>query len=93
MTKIEAEAEVERLQKRQPKWFCPLIKDTCTKTCVNFVKPVIINRNGNSLTSVDEDEWDVAGYICANAMYIGNSSVVYCGNCGTEILMGRGDDY
>jgi len=91
MTKIEVEKEIKRLNSVDPEWFCPLLNATCRKDCINFTKPFIFNIDGKTINDVKEDSFEVAGFVCSNAQYLGHLSVIYCHNCGAEIIAGRGE--
>jgi hypothetical protein len=89
MTKNEAEIKLKELEDSSPKWFCPAINGICTKACVNFIGPFMENIKGKKITAVEENDFEVMGFVCGNAQFLGHSSVLYCPNCGSEILMGR----
>jgi hypothetical protein len=75
MTRIEAEADAKELNKVDPKWFCPLIRDTCRRDCINFVGAYVqeIERKSKGmLHDIKDDNFEVNGHICSNAMYIGD---------------------
>ena len=93
MTKIEAEKELAELEGTSPKWFCPAINGICTKACINFIAPFITNIKGNRIASVEKDDFEVMGFVCGNAEFIGHASVMYCPGCGYEILVGRDGGY
>jgi len=89
MTKIEAEMELKKLEDDSPKWFCPAINNTCTRACINFIEPFISNIDGKTITAVEDEEFEVIGFVCGNASFLGHASVMYCPSCGSEIISGR----
>ena len=91
MTKIEAKKELEKLRQKRPTWFCPLIKDTCVKNCINFIRPFIIDNGKNNINDVNADIFEVVGFVCSNAEFIGHTSIIVCDKCGAEIFVGKGD--
>ena len=58
----QAETGTKELNKRDPHWFCPLIKDSCRKDCVNFM-PAFVESNDKrkavSLHAVDDEDFFV----------------------------------
>jgi len=75
MTRQEAEAEVKELNKVEPKWFCPMIKDMCRKDCINFVYAYveeIEHKSNGMLHDIKDDNFQTGGFVCSNAMYIGD---------------------
>jgi hypothetical protein len=83
MTRIEAEAEAKELNKVDPKWFCPLITDMCRKDCINFVFAYVeeIERKSNGmLHDIKDDNFKIGGFVCSNAMYIGDQLPCMGGN-------------
>jgi hypothetical protein len=89
MTKIEAERKLKKLEDSSPKWFCPSINGICTKACINFIDPFIANIKGNKIAAVEENDFEIMGFVCGNAQFLGHASILYCPNCDSEILMGR----
>ena len=75
MTRKEAEKLAHSLNEKTPTWFCPMINDICKTTCINFVLAFVENENeeGNGmLHDAKDDNFVVEGYVCSNAMFIGN---------------------
>jgi hypothetical protein len=75
MTRIEAEAEAKELNKVDPKWFCPLINAMCRKDCINFVAGYVqeIERKSKGmLHDIADDNFEVSGFVCSNAAFIGD---------------------
>ena len=66
LSKAEAEAEVERLNKMEPDWFCPLIKDVCIKKCVCFVNAKVHVHTTKHLGTT---YYNVQELHCNNAMF------------------------
>jgi len=78
MIRKEAEAEAKELNKRDPYWFCPLIKDICRKDCINFMPAFVESKDKKkavSLHAVDDEDFFVDGFSCTNAMFSGNTLV------------------
>jgi len=74
MTRVEAEKEAKKLNKVEPKWFCPLINAKCNKECINFVMAYPVSTNEKShgmLHDADDDSFEVEGHVCSNAMFLG----------------------
>ena len=75
MTRKEAEIAAKKLNEREPQWFCPLINAQCKKDCINFMLAFVESANKESngmLHDAKDDSFDVEGFICSNAMFIGN---------------------
>lgn len=75
MTRKEAEHDAQKLNKTEPKWFCPLIKDDCNKRCVNFENAYVINKDEKAnqmISDVNADTFEVRGYMCSNASFVGD---------------------
>ena len=75
MTRQEAEKEAKKLNSIEPKWYCPLIKDMCRKDCINFqmAYPESTEEKSNGmLHDINDDSFVVNGFVCSNAMYIGD---------------------
>ena len=74
MTRKEAEALAEELNKRDPQWFCPLINGPCNKNCVNFMSAFVEaseKKKSVMLHDAKDDDFVVEGFICTNAMFTG----------------------
>ena len=75
MTRKETEIAAKKLNEREPPWFCPLINGQCKKDCINFMPAFVESTNKESngmLHDAKDDNFDVQGFICSNAMFIGN---------------------
>lgn len=78
MTRKEAEIDAKKLNEREPQWFCPLINGQCKKDCINFMPAFVESTNKESngmLHDAKDDSFAVEGFICSNAMFIGNSAI------------------
>jgi len=65
----------KKLNEREPQWFCPLINGQCKKDCINFMLAFVESTNKESngmLHDAKDDSFAVEGFICSNAMFIGN---------------------
>lgn len=83
MTRKEAEAEAKKLNKKDPDWFCPIIKDMCRQDCVNFVAAYAFNNNPESkgmIHDVNADDFEVNGHFCSCYQFIGPFFDMGC-NC------------
>ena len=77
MTRQEAEVESKELNNVDPKWFCPLINGICKSDCINFIPAYVeeIERKSNGmLHDAKDDNFQVVGYVCSNAMFLGPMS-------------------
>jgi len=64
-TRGEAEKKLENLERLNPEWFCPLIKDMCLTDCVCYRKAIpYIYKNECS-----SKPYRVYGGYCDNAMF------------------------
>ena len=75
MTRKEAEKVAKDMNKKDPTWFCPLIKDTCRRDCVNFILALVISKKEEQkgmLHDVKDEDFIVDGHVCSNSMFIGN---------------------
>lgn len=71
MTKSKAEAEVKKINKTGPEWFCPLVRGRCVSECINFSKAEAYNENGgDKLRDIKQDDFQVLGQHCHNAMFL-----------------------
>ena len=78
MTRKEAEILAKKLNEREPQWFCPLINGQCKKDCINFTLAFVESTNKESngmLHDAKDDSFAVEGFVCSNAMFIGNSAI------------------
>jgi len=82
MTRKEADEEAKRInEESKPSWFCPMINDICRKDCVNFMPAFSEStdrasngkRKSVTLHKVDDDAFTVEGFVCTNAMFIGDA--------------------
>jgi len=79
MTRVEAEKQAKELNKTDPKWYCPLIRDTCNKLCVNFtmafvdeIEPKSKSKSKGMLHDIKDDNFIVEGFVCSNAQFLGS---------------------
>jgi len=75
MTRVEAEAQAAELNKTEPKWYCPLIKEDCNKRCVNFTGAYTVSEKENSnqmIHDIKDDSFTVQGFFCSNASFVGD---------------------
>ena len=75
MTRVEAEKQAKELNKTEPKWFCPLIKDMCRKDCVNFTGAYTVSEKENSnqmIHDIKDDSFTVEGFFCSNSQFLGD---------------------
>jgi len=73
MTRQDAEKDAKELNKVEPKWFCPLIKANCNKLCINFIGAFVDEIEPSTkgmLHDIKDDNFEVAGFVCSNAMFI-----------------------
>ena len=74
MTRIEAEKLAKELNEKDPQWFCPLIKDNCRSDCVNFMSAFVTEKEPKKgmLHDVKDDNFEVDGFVCTCASFIGD---------------------
>lgn len=75
MMRKEAEKQMRELNETEPKWFCPMINAMCRKDCINFVLAYVDSPKISpmGIHDVKNDSFDVEGFQCSNAMFIGTS--------------------
>jgi len=75
MTRQDAEKDAAELNKVQPKWFCPLIRDNCNKLCINFTPAYVEEIEPSTkgmLHDIKDDNFETIGFVCSNSMFIGD---------------------
>ena len=82
MTRTDADKDAKKLNETTPKWWCPLIKEDCRKDCINFTPAFvqeIENRSKGMLHDINDDNFEVEGFVCSNAMFISDFIMPECG--------------
>ena len=72
MIKSEADILVKKKNKKDPNWFCPLIRDLCEKNCLNYGSAFVFNPNtppNENLVDAKRNDFEVQSPYCSNAIF------------------------